>query len=197
MPGNPLAPPLIVLATSAPKSDNNEQVVIGNRSSFKSCGPVASMSRQDWAKKLVHRKTEFVDTLKLGVDMDDDWVGLVSMVEIPLCVFRVSVVVVCSNNPMLLNPCVGVGRGDGPLTFFEGSGSGPLSCYARDYAGLGEQGLEGSGHSGFPNLAHGDSWLGWSSWEDTQGGRVGASWDEGCGGWGRVIVTWGRETARF
>ncbi|GJU79059.1 hypothetical protein Tco_1276129 [Tanacetum coccineum] len=58
----------IVLATSAPKSDNNEQVVIGNRSSFKSCGPVASMSRQDWAKKLVHRKTEFVDTLKLGVD---------------------------------------------------------------------------------------------------------------------------------
>ncbi|GJT88606.1 mitochondrial proton/calcium exchanger protein-like protein isoform X1 [Tanacetum coccineum] len=38
---------------------------------------VASMSRQDWAKKLVHRKTEFADTLKhywlgimlVGVDM--------------------------------------------------------------------------------------------------------------------------------
>ncbi|GJU79063.1 protein kinase-like domain, concanavalin A-like lectin/glucanase domain protein [Tanacetum coccineum] len=66
------------LVASAPKPDKNEQVAnpVLKRSWAMLLGispalrAVASMSRQDWAKKLVHRKTKFVDTLKLlGVDV--------------------------------------------------------------------------------------------------------------------------------
>ncbi|GJZ28527.1 mitochondrial proton/calcium exchanger protein [Tanacetum coccineum] len=53
------------LVASTPKPDLGLALGIGP-----ALRVVASMSRQDWAKKLIHQQTEFVDMLKLlGVDV--------------------------------------------------------------------------------------------------------------------------------